>query len=82
MTTLAKYLSNRQPAHYLHVDSSAIQAVAWDADTLFVIWNGGNVYAYIDVPFNIFNLLLVTDSVGKFVNRFVKGHYDFEGLTA
>jgi len=58
------------------IDSSMIEAAAYDNDskTLYLQYaNTGKVFAYEDVPEDIFQELLNADSVGRFVRSEIKG---------
>lgn len=60
------------------IDSSMIEAAAYDKDSkaLYLQYvNTGKVFAYEEVPENIFQELLHADSVGRFVRSEIKGLY-------
>ena len=59
------------------VDSSAVEAVGYDADTrtLYVRYADGDTYAYDDVPPDVHRWLLRSDSIGGYLNRVVKPAY-------
>lgn len=60
------------------IDSSMIKAAAYDKNskTLYLQFlNTGKVFAYEDVPEDVFQELLHADSVGRFVRSEIKGGY-------
>lgn len=62
-----------------YVDSSNIEAVGYDDDTqqLHVRFLWGGYYIYHDVPRHIFDGLIQASSKGSFLNREIKGVYQF-----
>jgi hypothetical protein len=64
------------------VESSAVEAVGYDADQqeLWVRFTGGAVYAYVDVPEDTHRALLAADSIGTFVNHEIKPHHRYRRL--
>lgn len=60
------------------VESSAINAVYYDAgnEELVIEYAGGGEYTYVDVPQEILNAMLSSESVGRYVNSTIKGSYD------
>jgi hypothetical protein len=63
----------------IYVDSSNIEAVGYDDDTqeLHVQFFSSGYYIYNDVPRQIFDDLINAPSKGSFLNREVKGIYQF-----
>ncbi len=63
----------------IYVDSSNIEAVGYDDDTqeLHVQFLSGGYYIYSDVPREIFDDLMNAPSKGSFLNREMKGIYQF-----
>lgn len=61
----------------IYVDSSNIEAVGYDNEQLHVWFTSGGYYIYSDVPRQIFDDLLNASSKGSFLNREVKGVYQF-----
>jgi hypothetical protein len=63
--------------HRLSVESRAIQSVGYDAvsRTLEIEYAGGGVYRYFGVPQRAYELLLIADSRGAYVNRRIKPYY-------
>lgn len=63
--------------HY--VDSSNVEAVGYDSDAqeLHVQFLSGGYYIYHGVPQEIYDDFLAAPSIGSFLNRVVKGVYQF-----
>lgn len=61
------------------VDSSNIESIGYDDDTLelHVQFLSGGLYVYGDVPREIFDDLLNAPSKGSFLNREIKGVYQY-----
>lgn len=62
-----------------YVDSSNIEAIGYDdnAQELHVQFIGGGYYVYRAVPRQIFDDMMAAPSKGSFLNREVKGVYQF-----
>lgn len=62
------------------VDSSMIQAFGYDAaaKTLLIIFNSGKTYRYFDVPAEVYNELLASDSQGGYMRDCVIDCYPYE----
>lgn len=65
---------NRQP-----VTSSNVAEVGYDTATmtLEVAFKNGAVYQYFDVPESVYQELMRSDSVGKFLNEQIKNSYRY-----
>lgn len=63
----------------VYVDSSNIEAIGYDdvAQELHVQFLSGGYYVYRNVPRQIFDGLMSAASKGSFLNREVKGVYQF-----
>ena len=63
-----------------YVDSSNLEQIGYDGDSmeLHVVFKDGSLYVYSNVPEQIFDELLVAPSKGSYLNREVKGTYDYE----
>jgi hypothetical protein len=61
-------------------DSSMIQAFGYDAkaETLLVIFNSGKTYRYFEVPPNVYQELLDSDSKGGYMRDLVIDQYPYE----
>ena len=62
-----------------NVVSSSISEVGYDnqSSTLEIAFADGKVYQYFDVPPNVHDDLLASDSIGKFFTLHVRGVYRF-----
>jgi hypothetical protein len=63
----------------VYVDSSNIEAIGYDetALELHIQFLSGGYYVYHDVPRGIFDELMYAPSKGSFLNREIKGVYQF-----
>lgn len=59
------------------VNSSQISYVGYEDSTseLYITFRNGSTYRYDNVPRNIFEALLKSDSVGKYLNAHIKNSY-------
>jgi hypothetical protein len=60
------------------VESSNVDAVAYEQDNVFVKFKNGSTYKYKSVPKPVYDNLLTAPSVGQFLNKEIKGIYEFE----
>lgn len=63
----------------IYVDSSNVEAIGYDDATqeLHVQFVSSGYYIYYDVPREIFDMLMYSQSKGSFLNREVKNVYRF-----
>lgn len=63
----------------IYVDSSNIEAIGYDDESLelHVQFISGGYYIYNNVPRQIFDELMYAPSKGSFLNREIKGLYQF-----
>ncbi len=63
----------------IYVDSSNVEAIGYDDDTqeLHIHFLSGASYIYHVVPRGVFDQLMYAPSKGSFLNREVKGVYQF-----
>lgn len=63
----------------IFIDSSNIEAIGYDVDTqeLHIQFLSGGYYIYNNVPRAIYDDLMNASSKGSFLNREVKGIYQF-----
>ena len=66
-------------ADMIYVDSSNMEAIGYDEGTqeLHVQFLSGAYYVYRDVPRQVFDELMRASSKGSFLNREIKGVYQF-----
>ena len=64
----------------IFVESSNIESIGYLADAmeLHVQFKNGTLYAYLSVPQEIFDELLLASSKGTFLNQRIKGVFGFE----
>ncbi|HEY8955686.1 KTSC domain-containing protein [Chitinophaga sp.] len=62
--------------------SSVVAHMIYDADkrTLRIIFVSGMVYDYKDVPETVYLAMKSSGSKGIYLNKYIKGHYDFEKI--
>ena len=73
-------LPHRDP--WVHVDSSCIDAIAFDSSsfTLKIRFSSGDIYQYSDFPYQGYLDFCDADSKGCFFNQVIKDEYDFVRL--
>ena len=59
----------------IDINSSALKSVAYEVNSLFVLFNTGELWEYADVPYNTFLAMLESDSKGKFFNVNVRSKF-------
>ena len=59
------------------VESSVIRAVG-HTRVLEVEFESGRVYQYYDVPENIYNEILASDSKGRYFNQHIRGKFPYQ----
>lgn len=64
------------------VESSNIDSVGYDKEdlTLYIKFKNNTTYTYSKVPEKIYGSLMEAESVGKYLNQYVKGVFDFAKL--
>ena len=64
------------------VVSSNLSSVGYEAETqtLYVTFTNGSTYTYEAVPEDVYQGLSA-ESVGKYLNQNVKGHYDYRKVS-
>ncbi len=64
------------------LDSSMLYAVGYDAksETLEVVFNSGGIYRYSDVPANVYDGLLASESPGRYMWTEIINLYPYERL--
>ncbi|MHA2227478.1 MAG: KTSC domain-containing protein [Candidatus Hodarchaeales archaeon] len=65
-----------------NVRSSNIRSIGYDPDRkiLEVEFKSRNIYHYYGVPLNRFNDLMTASSHGKYLNRYIKGIYQYKKI--
>jgi hypothetical protein len=59
----------------IKVESSNIESVGWENDTLEVAFKNNRTYHYHDLTKEVYEMFLKAESKGKFLNQFVKERY-------
>lgn len=62
------------------VDSSSVRSVGWSDGTLELEYVNGYTYQYFDVPQPTYAALLAAESIGAYVNKHIKPHYEVREL--
>lgn len=72
METITKEITN----------SSQVTKVGYNEETkiLTITFKTGKSYEYYDVPKDIFDSMLTAESIGKYLNQFVKPFYKYKAL--
>ena len=62
--------------------SSVVSAFFYNplSSTLRVIFTSGVIYDYTNVPVKVFEAMKKATSKGKYLNLYVKGHYEFRKI--
>lgn len=60
---------------FIKVQSSAINGVQYDDRSIYVRFNSGVIYRYLNVNHRVFNDFLEADSIGKFFNQKIRNSY-------
>ena len=66
----------------LYMPSSVIASMQYDPEsqTLRIIFVSGIVYDYVNVPAEIYAAMKRSGSKGTYLNRHIKGHFDFRKI--
>ena len=66
----------------ISVQSSNVAEVGYDPNTmtLEVAFHSGGIYQYFDVPGSLFQEMLQAESVGRFLNLYIKNSYRYAKL--
>ncbi len=62
------------------VTSSNLESVGYEYDTLYIRFNKGGLYAYYNVPVDVYNALLQAPSKGKFFHVYIKNIYRYRKI--
>ena len=65
---------------WVSVDSSNIDKIKHENNNLYVLFSNGSIYEYIDVPHNIYQNMLTSQSKGKYLHQYIKGIYQYSKL--
>lgn len=69
--------------HRRPVESTSLESIGYDSaeQKLEVEFKHGAVYAYLEVPGEVFEAFIAADSKGTFFNSDIKPRYDFVGIS-
>ena len=78
---LASYLANSNGISFL-MPSSVIESMQYDpvSTTLRVVFVSGIVYDYKKVPLEVYQAMKNAVSKGSYLNKYIKGNYDYKKL--
>lgn len=62
----------------IKVNSSAINSIDYKNDNLFITFNSGRTYRYLNVEKSLVKDFIKADSIGKFFNQKIKNNYTAE----
>ena len=62
----------------MKVESSAMRRLAYDARGLWVEYVSGELYLYREVPRDLFNQLISSESRGRYVNEYIRKRFPFD----
>lgn len=63
-----------------YVDSSNLDSVGYEDNTLYISFNSGSTYAYYGVPENIYHGLMNASSKGSYHAAYIKNCYRYQKL--
>ena len=66
--------------NFVHVESSNLEAVAWEEGFLYVAFTGGRLYRYDNVPFAVYQGLLSANSKGRYLHLRIKDVYPYQRI--
>ena len=61
-----------------YVNSSNIEGIAYDEQTLYIMYGNNKVYKYNEVDVTHYNLLINSKSIGKHVSQYIKPKFECE----
>ena len=62
----------------MKVESSAMRRLAYDARGLWVEYVSGEFYLYREMPRDLFNQLISSESRGRYVNEYIRKRFPFD----
>lgn len=64
----------------IHVISSNLESVGYEYDTLYIRFKHGGLYAYYNVPVEIYHALLNSPSKGEYFHAKIKNIYSYRRI--
>lgn len=61
--------------NHVSITSSTIRSAGWEDGVLEVLFLGGGLYRYKDVPEQLAEEFMKSESKGKFLARYIKGKF-------
>lgn len=62
-------------------NSSIIDGVKWEDDTMTVYFKKGTIYEYYDVDYQTYYKILISESRGKYLHKnIIKGDYKYKKI--
>ena len=58
----------------IEINSSVIKSIAYEVDSLYVLFTDGSLYSY-NAPVQVFKQWLIAESKGKFFNMNVRSKF-------
>ncbi len=58
----------------IQINSSVIKSIAYEVDSMFVLFNDGSLYSY-EAPIQVFKDWLKSESKGRFFNMEVRNKF-------
>ena len=62
------------------VDSTNLESVGYENNTLYVLFHSGGLYSYDGVPYSLYQSLMSAPSKGKFLSQYIKNSYPYKKL--
>jgi lysyl-tRNA synthetase class 2 len=79
-TLAMRQISDRRIETYSPLDSSFIVKMSWfeDGNILMLTFNTGSIWAYYNVPFEVYSAFCKAPSYGKYFNSNIRNAYPSE----
>ena len=65
----------------IKVESSDLYSIGYENSTLYILFNSGGLYKYMNVDFVVYKELLNTTSKGKFFHQYIKNNYNYQKIS-
>lgn len=64
----------------IKVESSDLYSIGYENNTLYILFNSGGLYKYMNVDFVVYKELLNATSKGKFFHQYIKNNYNYQKI--
>lgn len=64
----------------IKVESSNLYSIGYENNTLYILFNSGGLYKYMNVDFVVYKELLNATSKGKFFHQYIKNNYNYQKI--